>query len=114
MSTTVTANGKSIAWKFSAWAWGKVIPTEVSELEDFFNRFLDETGTLISELPDKSPKWLTTQKKMELMSTFNAGYRLQSVKELRQLSMENNDPIFGLKECKDYMYEICNYKPEMQ
>ena len=51
---------------------------------------------------------------MELISTFNAGYRLQSVKELRQLSIENNDPIFGLKECKDYMYEICNYKPEMQ
>lgn len=114
MSTKVTANGKSIAWKFSAWAWGKVIPTEVSELEDFFNRFLDETGTLISELPDKSPKWLNATKRAHLIALFNSGNRLQSVKELRELSRENNDPIFGLKECKDYMYEICNYKPEMQ
>lgn len=111
---TVTANGKSIAWKFSAWAWGKVIPTDVQELEDFFNRFLDETGIVIGEVPERGPRWLTSAKKAELKALFLAGHRLQSVKELRELSQQNNDPTFGLRECKDFMYEICNYKPEMQ
>lgn len=43
---------------------------------------------------------------------FKQGNRLMAVKELRELSQANNDPTFGLRECKDYMYEICNYKPE--
>lgn len=109
---TVTANGKSIAWKFSAWAWGKVIPTDVQELEDFFNRFLEETGIKVVEVPERGPKWLTRGKKSELIAMFKQGHRFMALKELRELSRANNDPTFGLRECKDYMYEICNYKPE--
>lgn len=31
-----------LAFEFSAWCWGKVMPTEVSDIEKFFLRFLED------------------------------------------------------------------------
>lgn len=35
---------ENIAKKYADWCWGKTIPTEVGEIEKFFNRFLKEVG----------------------------------------------------------------------
>lgn len=36
---------EALAQTFSTWAWGKQVPSEVSELKKFFMRFADEIAS---------------------------------------------------------------------
>jgi hypothetical protein len=50
----MNSNYKELSKCFSIWAWGKIMPNEVTEVEKFMNRFFEEVGNkkfVVSDVP---------------------------------------------------------------